>query len=45
MTPLPDAYHIVPQSSWDIALLLALTGGGIAAWIGIASLIDWMDRL
>ena len=45
MTPLPDAYHIVPQSSWDIAMLLALMGIGMAVWVGLMTLVDWLYRL
>ena len=45
MTPLPDAYHIVPQSSWDIALLRTMIGGGMIAALAFISLIDWMNRL
>ena len=45
MTALPDSYHIVPQSAWDLALLLALIGVGLAAAIGLIDIIDWLERL
>ena len=45
VTQLPDAYHIVPQSAWDLAMLLALIGVGLAAAIGLIDIIDWLERL
>jgi len=44
MNPLPDADHIVSQAAWDISLLLAMIGIGLAGAVLFIDMMDWLER-